>query len=140
MRRIIVVLLVVAGMARAEPVPGAAGALNAFRAGLGAAKIAPEPRLQKAAEAHAADMARRGFFSHKGANGSKPSSRVQAQGYRWCWVAENIAKGQKSLQAVMASWAKSPGHRKNMAHRKAAQFGLARGPGNLWVLVLARPC
>ncbi len=62
-----------------------------------------------------------------------------AQGYGFCFAAENIAKGQTSLKEVMQSWANSSGHRKNMAHRKVTEFALARANGNIWVMVLGTP-
>ncbi|MDG1450391.1 MAG: CAP domain-containing protein [Ascidiaceihabitans sp.] len=98
------------------------------------------PQLEAVAAAHANDMASQGYFSHTGANGSSIGDRTTAQGYKWCFVAENIARGQQSLVEVMAGWKASKGHYKNMTHKKAGEFGLARGPDNYWVMVLAAPC
>jgi uncharacterized protein YkwD len=96
--------------------------------------------LESVAAAHANEMARNGYFCHTGANGSTVGGRTTAQGYKWCFVAENIARGQRSLEDVMAAWISSKGHYKNMIHKKAREFGLARGAGNTWVMVLAAPC
>ncbi|MGJ8618233.1 MAG: CAP domain-containing protein [Sulfitobacter sp.] len=115
-------------------------AVNDLRTNAGKAAVAYSPVLERAAQAHANDMARRGFFAHQGSNGSAVSDRVSAQGYKWCFVAENIAKGQRDLQQVMQSWTTSKGHYKNMVHRSAREFGLARAKGNIWVMVLASPC
>ena len=98
------------------------------------------PQLEAVAAAHANDMASQGYFSHTGANGSSIGDRTTGQGYKWCFVAENIARGQQSLEEVMAGWKASKGHYKNMTHKKAGEFGLARGPDNYWVMVLAAPC
>ena len=98
------------------------------------------PQLEAVAAAHANDMASQGYFSHTGANGSSIGDRTTGQGYKWCFVAENIARGQQSLEEVMAGWKASKGHHKNMTHKKAGEFGLARGPDNYWVMVLAAPC
>ncbi|MGY9049442.1 MAG: CAP domain-containing protein, partial [Rhodobacterales bacterium] len=73
-----------------------------------------------------------------GANGSDIAARAGAVGFRYCSLAENIAKGQKSLEAVMAGWAGSPGHRRNMLKRDVRVFGLARAKGNIWVMELGR--
>ena len=97
-------------------------------------------QLEGVAKAHADEMASKGYFSHTGANGSTVGSRTTAQGYKWCFVAENIAQGQRSLEQVMAGWGSSKGHYKNIIHKKAREFGLARGAGNTWVMVLAAPC
>jgi len=81
-------------------------------------------------------MARRGFFSHHGSNGSTVGKRVTRAGYRWCSVAENIAKGFSSRQAVVEQWRISPGHYKNMTKRKVQEYGLAQ-VDDVWVMVLA---
>ena len=131
--------LILAGVTSAGADPAATAALNAFRSEQGRSPVALSRPLQRAAEAHAQDMARRGFFSHSGSSGSSVGDRVRAQGYGFCFVAENIAKGQKSLAQVMQSWAGSQGHRRNMADRRATEFALARAKGNVWVMVLAAP-
>jgi uncharacterized protein YkwD len=120
--------------------PTATRALNDLRGKHGKAAVRYSPALERAAQVHANDMARRGFFSHKGSNGSAVSNRVSALGYKWCFVAENIAKGQRDLGQVMRGWTASKGHFKNMVHRSVREFGLARGQGNIWVMVLAKPC
>ena len=120
--------------------PAAIRAVNDLRASAGKAALAYSPVLERAAQSHANDMARRGFFAHQGSNGSAVSDRVGAQGYKWCLVAENIAKGQRDLRQVMQSWTTSKGHYKNMVHGSVREFGLAHAQGNIWVMVLAAPC
>mgnify|MGYP001030815105 CR=1 FL=1 len=137
-RTLTLLLILMTHGAMADPVSGAAQALNGLRAQNGLPPVALSPRLQKAAEAHASDMAKRGYFSHRGANGTTIGTRVKRTGYRFCFVAENIAKGQKTLAEVMESWANSAGHRRNMLSDQARDFGLARASGNVWVMVLGR--
>jgi uncharacterized protein YkwD len=137
--RVIAILLLCTISAPALAEPGATDALNAFRAKERRAPVTVSPTLEKAARRHADDMAANGFFSHSGSDGSSVGDRVRAQGYGYCLVAENIAKGQKSLARVMESWANSRGHRKNMLHRDVTEFALVRGRGDIWVMVLARP-
>jgi len=127
-----------AGPAAANP--AAVEAVNAVRAQKKRRALTYSPTLEAAAMAHAQDMVNNGFFAHRGSNGSKPSQRVKAQGYCMRFVAENIAQGQRSLASVMNGWVNSPGHYKNIVNRKAREFGLARGPKNTWVMVLAKPC
>lgn len=124
--------------APADPVPGAQAMLNRMRAEQGRRAVTPAPRLQRAAETHAAAMAQSGSFSHTGPDGRSVGGRVRAQGYRFCFVAENIAWGQRGLGRVMTAWAESPGHARNMFSGKATEFGLARAPGDIWVMVLGR--
>ena len=115
------------------------GLLNAARAGAGLAPLRRDATLVAAAEIHAADMAQNGIFSHIGSDGSKPSGRVSELGYGYCFVAENIAKGQPDAAAAMRSWMESPGHRANNLSSKATEYGAARSAGNIWVLVFGTP-
>jgi uncharacterized protein YkwD len=120
--------------------PTATSIINDYRDDKRRTPLAYSATLEQVAKNHAGDMATKGYFSHTGANGSSVGDRVRGQNYQWCFVAENIAKGQKDLAQVMAGWKSSKGHYKNMMHKKAREFGLARGAGNTWVMVLAAPC
>lgn len=112
--------------------------LNAARVQNGLPPLNANPKLAAAAATHAQDMARGGFFSHGGSNGSKPSDRVRAQGYSYCFVAENIAQGWQTPERVMQGWMESPGHRTNNLSSKASEYGAARADGDYWVLVFGR--
>ncbi|WP_323771036.1 CAP domain-containing protein [Antarctobacter sp.] len=112
--------------------------LNGLRAEAGLAPLSSSAPLEKAARRHARDMARRGFFAHSGSDGSDVMDRARRAGYRPCQIAENIAKGQRSLEEVFADWMTSPGHRRNMLNGGVSDYGLVRGDGNIWVLVLGR--
>jgi uncharacterized protein YkwD len=93
-------------------------------------------QLAAAAYRHAKDMADKDYFAHQGSDGSKVGDRVTASGYTWKGVAENIAKGQRSIEEVMQGWKNSPGHCRNMMHPKYTEMGMAR-VGNIWVQVFA---
>ena len=112
---------------------------NAYRVQNGKSASRPSAALNRAANAHARDMAANNFMGHTSSNGDKVRDRARKQGYRACWIAENVAKGQGSANEVMAQWMGSPPHRKNMLNSKSVEYGLARGPANAWVLVLASP-
>ncbi len=120
--------------------PAATKAINELRAGGGVPPVAYSPKLEAAAKAHALDMARQGYFAHEGRDGSSVGDRVRAQGYTWCFVAENIAKGQRDLDEVMQGWTDSPGHYANMVNKNAAEVGVFEGPDRIWVMVLGAPC
>ncbi|MCX8226886.1 MAG: CAP domain-containing protein [Sulfitobacter sp.] len=120
--------------------PAATQALNSLRTSKGMAPVTYSAKLEAAAKAHALDMAKHGYFAHEGRNGSSVGDRVKKQRYKWCFVAENIAKGQRDLRQVMQGWANSPGHYANMTNRNAGSFGLFQGPDRIWVMVLAAPC
>ncbi len=115
-------------------------ALNDLRRAGGLAPLERDPALDAAAARHAADLAARGVLSHRGADGTSPRERMARQGYAACLAAENVARGQRDAAAVVAGWMGSPPHRRNILLAQATDFGAARGPGNTWVLKIARRC
>lgn len=121
---------------------GFAADLNAFRASQGLGTVRSNATLARAAQAHADDMASRGYFSHEspgGPNGDTFVERAQSAGCAMQSGAENIADGQTSESQVLVAWQNSPGHRRNMLVRSYTQYGLGRS-GNVWVLKLAARC
>jgi uncharacterized protein YkwD len=100
-------------------------AINAHRAQAGCPALRLNPALQAAALGHANAMARQDFFSHKGRNGSTMQDRIEAEGYRWRALAENIAAGQKTGADVVATWMASDGHRANILNCTFRETGLA---------------
>jgi uncharacterized protein YkwD len=131
----------------------AEAALNAWRAqgarcGLkrlpAAAPLKWDTRLAQAAHTQALDMAGRRQLTHAGSDGSRASDRLVRAGYEWRAVAENIARGQADLPAVMAAWARSAGHCRNALDAQFLHLGLAcvqtdeKAPP-FWALVLAAP-
>jgi uncharacterized protein YkwD len=112
--------------------------VNTFRASEGRSALRRSAKADAAARAHARDMAENGFFAHRGSDGSSVGGRLKAAGCRFTGAAENIAKGQTSVEQVVADWITSPGHRTNLLG-PYAQYGAARA-GDVWVLVLASGC
>lgn len=115
-----------------------APSLNAYRAANGLPGLTRSAALQRAAEAHARDMARMGDMTHTGSDGSSVGDRVKRQGYRFGRVAENIAETGRGADRVMELWIASPPHRRNMLLRDVTQYGLAQS-GDYWALVVGRP-
>lgn len=123
--------------------------VNQERAGAGCDPLAAEPRLQNAAAGHSEDMALNDFLSHTGSDGSFLADRVNAQGYDWTWIGENIGGGQPSPADVMAWWMNSRPHRANILNCNFTETGVGyyylendKGTTNYhhyWTLVLARP-
>lgn len=102
--------------------------------------------LTTASAAHSQDMVTNNFFSHTGSNGSTLSARVEAAGYAWGSVGENIAAGYPTVTAVMDGWMASDGHCANIMNPGFTQVGVAciRGTsanpyGTYWTMDLARP-
>lgn len=125
----------------AQPAGGLSASIqpdvNAFRAANGKAPLAADARLARAAQAHANDMAAKGYFNHTGQDGSSVGDRVKRQGYGYCFVAENIAQGQKGAMQAIAGWQRSEGHRKNLLSEYAIHFGMAEANG-YWVMVFGK--
>ncbi|MEM1432166.1 MAG: CAP domain-containing protein [Pseudomonadota bacterium] len=117
--------------------------VNAIRAQNGLPPLAMSAHLNRAAAAHASDMARNDYYSHTSRNGATVRDRVEATGYGSCLRAENIAWGQDTAEHVTRVWINSPGHRANILNRKATHMGFAgsRNPDGrydpLWVMVIA---
>lgn len=121
-----------------DPFPAFGVSVNAYRAPT-VNPLAYNVKLHGAAQTHANDMSDNNFFSHTGSDGSQPWDRVDAQGYNWGWVGENIAQGQGSASAALTAWQNSPGHNAILLSSQPTEFALAWASGNYWVMVLARP-
>ena len=120
--------------------------VNRERASRGLTPLRRHPRLDEAAQAHADDMFRRGYYSHDTPEGATALERARAKGYRAKSAGENIARGQYSVDAVMKGWMGSPTHREHLLSPRFSDvgFGLAfgKGPGGyeiLWVQDFGHP-
>lgn len=108
--------------------------VNQVRQAAGLPPLARNRALDLAAQLHAEDMARGGFMSHYGSNGSSPATRIRAAGYPWTTWAENIAVGYQTPAAVMNAWMSSPGHRHNILNPNVREIGIGfvYAPGTRW--------
>lgn len=118
--------------------------INSVRAARGLSPVKTNPRLQRAAEAHACEMANRGVMSHAGASGSGPAARVKNVGYRPRLTAENIGAGHFDLNRVHREWIASPGHLANILIRDIDHHGIgyavsADGKSRFWAALYAKP-
>jgi uncharacterized protein YkwD len=118
---------------------------SAQRKSSGLAPVKMDPRLMKAAETHACDMAQNGYFAHQGQNGSTPKTRAKQAGYHACLIAENIAIGERNPRVAFDDWMNSAGHRRNILLPDVNAIGTAvvpqkGGKGPWYVMVLAKPC
>jgi len=100
--------------------------------------------LFSAAAVHANDMVTNNFFSHTGSNGSTISDRINAIGYAWASVGENIAAGQPTVTRVVDAWMGSDGHCANLMNPAMEEFAVAcvyntTNRSNYWVMDLAKP-
>lgn len=126
----------------ASPDRSFAGMLNEVRAVNGAAPVTYNGLLYSAAKGHADDMFANNYFSHVSQDGRRLRDRVDATGYQWRRIGENIGRGQNDEEEILIAWVNSPGHQANNIHPDFEEFGLAKagsGSQQYWVLVLADP-
>jgi uncharacterized protein YkwD len=90
-----------------------------------AGALALNSQLTSAAYGHSADMAARNYFSHTSLDGRSMVDRINASGYDWSTVGENIAAGYNTMQEVVAGWMGSDGHCANLMNPRFTEFGLA---------------
>ncbi len=99
--------------------------LNAYRASKGLSPVKLNKKLNLASETHAKDLAKHGFLSHTGSDGSSFGDRAQRKGYYFTTLAENAAAGQESWDRVFQGWKDSDGHNKNLLAKGVTDFGIA---------------
>ncbi|WP_424969490.1 CAP domain-containing protein [Dinoroseobacter sp. S76] len=126
--------------ATASSAPELLAVVNGARRDAGQGALASNSALDRAAIAHAQDMAEKGYFDHVAPDGSTPLRRMRAAGYEACYAAENIAKGQRDADQVLRAWLGSEGHRRNLLSPDPKAAGTARGTGDIWVMTYARAC
>lgn len=104
--------------------------VNASRETEGLSGLGLSEPLNEAAQAHAADMARRGYFAHVSPEGLTIADRFEAAGGSpWRLTAENIGqrRGAGADEAVVRDlhqgWMESPGHRENILKPGLDSFG-----------------
>jgi uncharacterized protein YkwD len=85
--------------------------------------------LAEAALGHSEDMAARNYFSHTSADGRSMVDRIDAAGYAWSALGENIAAGYPSINAVVDGWIASDGHCANLMNPAFRDMALVCVPG-----------
>ncbi|MEI6775550.1 MAG: CAP domain-containing protein [Chloroflexales bacterium] len=118
--------------------------VNSERATAGCAALTMNDKLIAAAQGQSQDMAVQNFFSHTNPDPNRAtlSQRVNAVGYTWSSIGENIAAGQNTPADVMTSWMNSPGHKANILNCAYTEIGVGYFyqaddqplPGDTWSL------
>jgi uncharacterized protein YkwD len=107
--------------------------------------LRPNGLLDRAAAAHANDMARGNYLEHEARDGSQPGDRATRAGYPWRSIGENIASGQTTAQQVVNEWVLSPTHCANLMNPRFSEMGLAyavnlgSAGGIYWAQEFGRP-
>jgi uncharacterized protein YkwD len=98
-----------------------------------------DDRLAAVARLHSEEMARNGYFSHDGADGSSPARRVSMAGIKWVSTGENIANcaGVSQAESLFMNEPKfQQNHRWNILNVNYTHVGVgvARAPdGSLYI-------
>jgi uncharacterized protein YkwD len=96
--------------------------INYVRAAHGLHRLAYDPTLARAAEAHSVDMARRDYFAH-----GRFALRMLRFKVRGPFVGENLAWGTGGFgtaSGIVRAWLASPEHRANLLRPGYRRIGL----------------
>ncbi len=116
--------------------------LNQLRAqgcycGSPASPVTYNLKLNRSANSYAHKMSTMGFFSHSDENGHNVVERVEAVGYKWKAVGENLGIGQSDVKEALKDWIESESHCKMLMDPKFEEIGLGRYQ-KIWVLHLGQ--
>lgn len=116
--------------------------LNAERKARGLPALVLSAKLDKAAQGHACDNARRKSISHTSSDGGTLKTRLRRAGYSFRTAAENTGRGFATGARAVQWWMHSPKHKDNILLRKAREVGvgiaLSPAPDNKlhWIIVV----
>jgi uncharacterized protein YkwD len=103
-------------------------AINQERAAYGLPPLRLAGDLSVVAREHSQDMVERDYFAHQSPDGRDLRHRFARHGIsNWRYIAENIAcnRGYEDpVNAAVAGWMNSPGHRKNILNKNLAESGI----------------
>ena len=109
--------------------------VNKEREKAGLATLIWQEELAAVARAHSKDMATRSYFNHINPEGQKPADRKRAAGLIFVYSAENIARGYKTAESVVAAWMNSPAHKSAILSEHAVKIGIGVH-GDYWTMNL----
>lgn len=88
--------------------------------------------LNKAAANRVTDLLEKQYFSHTSPDGTSYTSFINATGYIWSTIGENLASGtagHASDAGVLQMWMNSEGHKKNILKPEFTEIGIGIGEG-----------
>lgn len=116
--------------------------LNAERKARGLPALVLSAKLDKAAQGHACDNAKRKSISHTSSDGGTLKTRLRKAGYSFRTAAENTGRGFATGKRAVEWWMNSPMHKDNILLRKAREVGVgiavSPAPDNKlhWIIVV----
>lgn len=114
--------------------------INTARAQEGLPPLQLSEQLCQAAQIRAKELVQRIEADHKRPDGRACFTVLSDLSISYRTAGENIAAGQRSVEAVMMDWMNSPGHRANLMHTAFGQIGIGLyyqpgGYGYYWAQV-----
>ncbi len=107
--------------------------VNEARAKNGLKALTYDWELSRVARIKSQDMKDNKYFSHTSPVYGSPFQMMKNFGIKYRSAGENIAKGQKSPQAVVNAWMNSSGHRANILNSSFTHIGVGYvASGNYW--------
>ena len=109
--------------------------VNKHRKENGLSTLKLNSSVSKVAQAKAEDMKNKNYFSHTSPTYGSPFDMLQSFGVSYKTAGENIAKGQKTPEAVVNAWMNSEGHRANILNPSFTSLGVGytKGSSTYWV-------
>ncbi len=121
---------------------------NDRRTASGESALQLNAQLTQAAQAKAADMATRDYWSHTTPDGQQPWSFIVAAGYNYQTAGENLAYGFDTAAGTITGWMNSAEHRANLLNTSFTDVGFGTadvanyqnsGPETIIVAMYAAP-
>ncbi len=107
--------------------------VNEIRAQNGLKELTYNWELSRVARYKSQDMKDNGYFSHTSPVYGSPFQMMKSFGITYRSAAENIARGQKSPEAVVNAWMNSSGHRANILNPSFTEIGVGYvAEGKYW--------
>lgn len=98
---------------------------NRQRADLNLPTLRESILLNEAAVMKAEDILEHQYFAHVSPSGAQASDLANYVGYRYIFIAENLALGNYTLEEDMVqAWMDSPGHRENIVNTQIKDIGV----------------
>lgn len=113
--------------------------VNEKRAQNGLKALKADWELSRVARYKSQDMKDNNYFSHTSPVYGSPFDMIKNFGISYKSAGENIAKGQKTPQAVVNAWMNSSGHRANILNSSYTKIGVGYvAGGNYWTQMFIR--
>ena len=107
--------------------------VNQIRKQNGLKELQTDWQLSRVARYKSEDMKKNNYFSHTSPTYGSPFDMMKAFGISYKGAGENIAKGQKTPQAVVNAWMNSAGHRENILKASYTHIGVGYvANGSYW--------